>query len=144
SRVSFSQDATFDYLYRMTFVRGGDYLGMYVRLIVLGGLAIYFVPSMWMQLIFGLLFLYMAIFQLMALYHHHRTVMWLDLYPVKGAVRRGAVLKLLLRLGIVQTILFTLLFLADGSVQGALMMLAGGSLFTVLFIRGYVWRKIAG
>src|SRR5699024_3758123 len=105
------QSSTYDYLYRITFIRGGDYLGMYIRLIVIGGLLIYFVPNLWLKLLFALLFLYMSSFQMMTLYNHHRTVMWLDLYPVEKTVRQQALLKLLLQLAVLQSILFAFIFL---------------------------------
>src|SRR5699024_4714631 len=89
NKLPWSKKSTYDYLYRITFIRSGDYLGMYVRLIVIGGLCIYFVPSIWMKLLFALLFLYMSSFQMMTLYNHHRTIMWLDLYPVEAAVRQN-------------------------------------------------------
>src|SRR5699024_7035212 len=111
SRVPFSKRHTFDYLYRLSFVRSGDYLGMYVRLIVIGGLFVYFVSNIWMKLLFALLFLYMSAFQMMTLYHHHRTIMWLDLYPVDIGVRQRSLLKLLLQLTLFQTIIYTLLFI---------------------------------
>ncbi|WP_369693631.1 ABC transporter permease [Lentibacillus sp. CBA3610] len=110
SRVPFANKHTFDYLYRISFVRSGDYLGMYVRLIVIGGLFIYFIPNIWMKLLFALLFLYMSVFQMMTLYHHHRTVMWLDLYPIAIEVRQRSLFKLLFQLTLIQTIIFALLF----------------------------------
>src|SRR5699024_8531806 len=38
--IPFKNKYTFDYLYRITFFRSGDYLGMYIRLLVIGGLLI--------------------------------------------------------------------------------------------------------
>lgn len=143
SRVPFANEYTFDYLYRISFIRSGDYLGMYVRLIVLGGLFIYFVPNIWMKLIFALLFLYMSAFQMMTLYHQHRTVMWLDLYPVDIGVRRRSLIKLLFQLTLIQTILFALLFLVMHEWLGMAVVLFGGTLFNYVFIQGYVKKKIA-
>lgn len=142
SRVPFSKRHTFDYLYRISFVRSGDYLGMYVRLIVIGGLFVYFVPNIWMKLLFALLFLYMSAFQMMTLYHHHRTIMWLDLYPVDIGVRQRSLLKLLFQLTLFQTIIYTLLFIVMQEWAGMLIVLAGGIVFDYLFILGYVKKKV--
>ncbi|MFZ3580256.1 ABC transporter permease [Virgibacillus sp. DJP39] len=142
SNVSFQNKQSFNYLYRITFIRSGDYLGMYIRLIVIGGLFIYFVPQVWMKILFGFLFLYMSIFQMMTLYHHHRTIMWLDLYPVDHKWRRQAVLNWLLQLGIVQTIIFAVVFLPLQEYTGAAITLVGGLLFNYLFINGYVKSKL--
>ncbi|TFJ93532.1 ABC transporter permease [Lentibacillus salicampi] len=142
SRVPLAKNRTFDYLYRISFVRSGDYLGMYVRLIVIGGLFIYFVPNVWMKLLFALLFLYMSAFQMMTLYHHHRTVMWLDLYPVDIKVRQQSLFKLLFQLTLIQTVIFALLFLGMKEWMGMLIALIGGTVFNYLFIRGYVKKKV--
>lgn len=141
--VPWSKESTYDYLYRITFIRSGDYLGMYVRLTVLGGLLIYFVPSLWMKLLFTLLFLYMSSFQMMTLSSHHRTVMWLDLYPVAETVRQRSLLKWLFQLGVVQSILFAAVFLLQQNYTGFLITLLGGIAFNVVFIKAYVKKKIS-
>src|SRR5690625_3551391 len=56
--VPFDHSATYDYLYRMTFLRSSDYLSMYLRLILIGGVIIYLVPNIWLKIIFALLFIY--------------------------------------------------------------------------------------
>lgn len=141
SKLPFEKKRTYDYLYRITFIRSGDYLGMYIRLIIIGGLAIYLVPNEWMKIIFALLFIYMSCFQMMTLYQHYRTNMWLDLYPVEQSVRRQAVTKWLFQLTFIQTILFTVVFLVMQIYIGALLTLLAGTLFTIIFVNGYVKSK---
>lgn len=141
SKLPFEKKRTYDYLYRITFIRSGDYLGMYIRLIIIGGVFIYIVPNPLMKILFGLLFIYMSCFQMMTLYQHYRTNIWLDLYPVEQSVRRQAVTKWLFQLTFIQTILFTILFLVMQIYGGALLILVGGSLFTIIFINGYVKSK---
>lgn len=142
SNVPFQNKQTFNYLYRITFVRGGDYLSMYIRLIILGGVFIYFVPQTWMKILFAMLFLYMSSFQMMTLYHHHRTNMWLDLYPVEHKLRKQAVLKWLYLLGFIQAIVYALVFLPLQEFAGAGIALVVGLLFNYLFINGYVKKKL--
>ncbi|WP_449354105.1 ABC transporter permease [Virgibacillus natechei] len=142
SRVPFTQSHTFDYLYRITFVRSGDYLGMYIRLIIIGGLFIYFIPNVWVQILFVILFLYLSCFQMMTLYQHHRTTMWLDIYPVGKDIRQQALIKLLFQLTLIQTILFSLLFLFMQEYAGFVIALVSGTVFTFLFINGYVKSKL--
>ncbi|MEC5423689.1 ABC transporter permease [Virgibacillus sp. C22-A2] len=142
SRVPFTNDMTFDYLYRITFVRSGDYLGMYFRLILIGGIAVYYIPNIWMKVIFSLLFLYLSCFQMMTLYHHHRTIMWMDLYPVDLNLRKKALVKLLYQLTAIQAVLFSLLFVGMQEYGGSVIVLGGGIAFSFLFINGYVKRKL--
>lgn len=142
ARVPFLNEHTFDYLYRISFVRSGDYLGMYVRLIVLGGLFIVFIPNLWMKLFLALLFLYMSAFQMMTLYSHHKTIMWLDLYPVPLEIRKQSLIKLLFQLTFIQTVIFGLLFIALQEWVGMAVVLVGGIVFNYIFIQGYVKKKI--
>ncbi|WP_026905675.1 ABC transporter permease [Paucisalibacillus globulus] len=142
-RIPFDRKNTYDYLYRITFIRGGDYLSMYLRLIVLGGLFIYFIPNIWIKVIFAILFVYMSSFQMMTLYQHHRTIMWLDLYPVEVESRRKALIKWLVQLAIIQTIIYAIVFLVTGAYLGFVVTLVGGILFTYLFTNGYVKQKLA-
>jgi ABC-2 type transport system permease protein len=142
-RIPFEKRFTYDYLYRITFLRGGDYLGMYIRLIVIGGLFIYFIPNMWIKIIFAILFLYMSSFQMMTLYQHHRTIMWLDIYPVEVEYRKHALIKWIVQLAIIQTVLYAVVFLLTQIYIGSLVTLVGGILFTYLFTNGYIKRKIA-
>ncbi|MDY0407822.1 ABC transporter permease [Paracerasibacillus soli] len=142
NRIPLEKQRTYEYLYRITFIRSGDYLGMYIRLIIIGGLAIYFVPNMWLKVIFGLLFLYMSIFQMTTLYRHHRMLIWIDLYPVSLAERQKALLQFMTQLSMIQTIIFALIFLMQFNYQGAVILLGGGIVFTYLFINGYVRKKV--
>src|SRR5699024_3501279 len=71
--VPFKHSATFTYLYRLTFLRSSDYFNLYVRLTVIGGIVIYFIPNMWVKIAISLLFIYMTSFQLIPLFHHYRT-----------------------------------------------------------------------
>lgn len=79
---------------------------------------------------------------MMTLYQHHRTMMWLDIYPVGKNVRQQALVKLLFQLTLFQTVLFSLLFLIMQQYAGFIIALAGGTVFTFLFINGYVKRKL--
>ncbi|WP_138419769.1 ABC transporter permease [Aquibacillus sediminis] len=142
SGVPFKQEKTFDYLYRITTIRSGDYLGMYLRLLIIGAVAIYFVPNLWVKVAFSFLFLYLSAFQMMTLWQHHRTVAWLDLYPTKKEWRRKALTKWLMQLMIAQTIIFTAIFVWLGNLTGVFIVLIGGMLFNYLFIYGYVNKRL--
>lgn len=140
--IPFSQRASFDYLYRITFVRNGDYIGLYIRLILLGGIFIYLIPNLWVKLMFVLLFLYLCSFQMISLYQHHRTIIWLDIYPVDVEVRKQALMKIIQQLGIIQSVIFALVFLPLGEFVGGLLAVVVGVLFTFLFVNMYVKKKL--
>ncbi|MGM8366324.1 ABC transporter permease [Virgibacillus sp. W0181] len=141
--VKFSRQNTYDYLYRLTFIRSGDYLGMYLRLIIIGGVLIYIVPMDWLKLVFAILFIYLSSFQLTTLYTHHRTVIWIDLYPVEEKDRLRAFIKWVSQLTIIQTSLFALLFLFMMNYTGAVILFIAGLIFNYLFHYIYMKQKLA-
>lgn len=141
-QIPFRQDRSFDYLYRITTVRSGDYLGMYLRLLIVGGVAVYFVPNNIIKVLFCFLFLYLTCFQMISLWQHHRTQIWVDLYPVPRSVRKRNLIKWLEKLMIVQACLFALLIFVFGSIWGMVIVLIGGILFCYGFIHSYVKKRL--
>lgn len=141
-RVPFQHRATFPYLYRLSFIRSSDYLSMYLRLTVLGGIVIYFVPNDWLKLAFVVLFLYMTSFQMISLFHHYRTNIWIDLYPIHQVERSKAFLTFISRITLAQTILFALVFIALTQYIFFLYAVILGFVFTYLFIQLYVRKKV--
>ncbi|WP_079709112.1 ABC transporter permease [Paraliobacillus ryukyuensis] len=142
ARVPFDQKNSYTYLYRITLARSSDYLGMYIRLLVIGLIAIYYIPQQWIAVLIGILFLYLAGLQLMTIWQHHRTVLWIDLYPLSHDARKQAVIRMLQQLLFLQTILFTLTVVVSKDITGSLMMLIGGLLFSLLFVYGYIKGKL--
>jgi len=141
SRVPFEQKQTYNFLYRLSFARSGDYFGIYLRLLVIGGIFIYLIPNLWMKLAVMLLFLYLSSFQLVTLYDHYRTIIWVDLYPVESVIRQESLVQLLIQLTVIKTIIFSILFLITTYFASFILALAIGILFTFLFVRGYLERK---
>lgn len=64
NRISFSRENTYLYLFSRAFLRSSDYLGLFVRLTIIGALAIYFISFGMGQILLGILFLYLTGFQL--------------------------------------------------------------------------------
>lgn len=141
-RIPMKKRATYAFLYRLSFARSDDYFRMYLRLLVLGGLAVYFIPNLWLKLGMMLLFLYLSSFQLVTLHDHYRTNIWVDLYPVPEKLRRDSLIKLLVQLSVGKTIIFSLIFITADYVLSIFLALGAGLSFTFLFVRGYLHRKI--
>ncbi|WP_193064765.1 ABC transporter permease [Oceanobacillus oncorhynchi] len=142
SRIPFERSAAYDYLYQISFLRSGDYLGMYLRLVVIGGIFIWVIPNVWIKLLFAILFIYLSVFQMMALYHHHRTQMWLDLYPLKPGLKLDAVIKIIRKLGYMQAFAFTFLFIFQLEWLGSIIVLIGGLAFVWAYVTFYVQPKL--
>ncbi|MFC4403181.1 ABC transporter permease [Gracilibacillus xinjiangensis] len=140
--VPFDQKNSYTYLFRLTSARSSEYFGIYTRLLIIGALLIFFVPNIWLKLIFAILFSYMTIIQLMPLWKHHTTILWLDLYPVSRKVRQQEFVKWLQQLMAVQMLLFAIfLLIVESYLTGGLMVVAS-IIFTIFLIPKYVHTKI--
>lgn len=140
--IPFQQEQAYSYLYRLTTVRSGEYLGIYLRLIVIGGLLIYFVPNPWLKLIFSLLFIYMIFLQVIPLWKHHATLVWIDLYPIADNVREQAFVKWIQQLLFVVAFVFTVLLIIIGEWIMGLLLIIASLTFILLVIPNYLNKKI--
>lgn len=128
---------TYLYLYTRTFLRLGNYFGLYVRLLALGGVILYFIPFLYGRFIVSLIFLYLIGYQLLTLWKHHRMKIWLDLYPVGGEEKKKDFLTLLNAILITGSVIFTIIFALatkDFMMTGILLIVS------ILFSIGFVYR----
>src|SRR5699024_11951982 len=91
----------------------------------------------------SLLFIYMTSFQLIPLFHHYLTSIWMDLYSVEKGLQELSFLKYMRVITIVQAVLFSLLFIFSMDWLGLVITLVVGGLFTYLFYEVYVKKRIA-
>lgn len=142
SMTPFAGGKTYTYLYRLTFLRSGEYFSLFLRLTVLAILVIIFVPNVWLKLVLALLFMYMTNFQMQSLYYHHRLNVWLNLYPLSIRDKESAYMRLAKEVSFVQTLILSIAFLSIGNIVFTLMMLVAGSIFNYSFHEFYIKRKI--
>jgi ABC-2 type transport system permease protein len=138
--IVFQQNNTQLYLLTRTFLRSGDYLGLVIRLTVIGGLVIYYWDFIYGQFLFLMLFLYLTGFQLLPLKNHHQNVLWIDLYPISEQ-REKAFKKILTWVLTLQTVVLSLLFVLKGEWLLFLIGLGIGLVFAVVFVRYYSLKK---
>ena len=90
-RLRWGQQAAFQYLIFKTFLRS-DLLGITVRLMVIGGLFVYWTAgSLWGSGVY-LFFLFLLGIQLSGLRRNHHDSFWIHIYPVTPQSRREQVL----------------------------------------------------
>jgi ABC-2 type transport system permease protein len=142
NRISFSQDKTYNYLFARTFLRSSDYLGLFIRLTVIGGLALYFISFGAGQIVLSLLFIYLTGFQLLPLWNHHQNKLWIDLYPVTQDHKTTAFHSLLMRILVIQSSIFTVVILYKGEWMFSLIILLSGLLFSFLFVNVYSKKRL--
>ncbi|MBD8067715.1 ABC transporter permease [Bacillus sp. PS06] len=142
SFTKYEQDRTFTYLYLRTFLRSSDYLGMFIRLTLIGGVALTFLPMGYGKIAIGILFLYLTGYQLITLWRHHHLKIWLDLYPISLAKRTRSFLHLMMSILFVQMLLFCLFIIFTGQLTFALFFLGAGAAFVYLFVYHYVKLRL--
>ncbi|MHA2895848.1 ABC transporter permease EcsB [Bacillus cereus] len=134
---------TYLYLYTRTFFRSGNYFGLYVRLLALGGVILYFIPFLYGRFIVSLIFLYLIGYQLLTLWKHHRMKIWLDLYPVGGEEKKKDFLTLLNAILITGSVIFTIIFaLATKDFMMTGILLIVSILFSIGFVYQYGAKRI--
>ncbi|MGY4690481.1 ABC transporter permease [Salibacterium sp. K-3] len=129
-RWIWSRGSVFTILFSKSFIRSGEYLGMYVRLTLAAGLVMYAFPNDWFRMAAALLFLYMTSVQLRTLWHHFDVLIWPDLYPVSLETKQKDFKTLVKMLLIIQTVLLTMVYLLTaGSLPPGMILLGTGLLF---------------
>jgi ABC-2 type transport system permease protein len=140
-KIVFQQNNTQLYLLTRTFLRSGDYLGLVIRLTVIGGLVIYYWDFIYGQFLFLLLFLYLTGFQLLPLKNHHQNVLWIDLYPIDNEQQEKSFKKILRWVLLLQTSVFSLLFVLKGDWVLFIIGMGIGVVFSLVFVRYYSLKK---
>ncbi|MEH6846893.1 ABC transporter permease [Bacillus thuringiensis] len=134
---------TYLYLYTRTFLRSGNYFGLYVRLLALGGVILYFIPFLYGRFIVSFIFLYLIGYQLLTLWKHHRMKIWLDLYPVKVDEKKKDFLTLLNAILIIGSVIFTVIFaLATKDFMMTGILLVVSIVFSIGFVYQYGAKRI--
>lgn len=140
--IPFAQNKIYHHLFMRTFLRSGDYLGIFIRLSLIGGAIIYFISFGMGQVIFALLFMYLTGFQILPLWKHHQNKLWLSLYPVNETVKEKSFKGLLANILYVQSVLFTIVLMMKGDIVIGAITLIAGILFSYLYSHVYIVRKL--
>lgn len=89
------------------FVRSGDYLGMFIRLLLVGTVGVMVVHNGWLAIALAVIINYLIIFQLFPLEHHFDNSIFVRITPALWMQRKKAVRRVLYRLSWVLVICFT-------------------------------------
>jgi ABC-2 type transport system permease protein len=77
------------------FLRRTEFIGLYVRLVVIGAVVIALVDQWWLAALLAALFTYMIGFQLLPLYQVHDEIVFTYLYPLAVTQKPQAFKRLL-------------------------------------------------
>ncbi|MBF8808571.1 MAG: ABC transporter permease [Enterococcus lacertideformus] len=100
---------TYLFLYVRRFIRGTDFSGLFLRLLIIGGILIAGMDDVYFITAVGALFIYLIGFQLLPLYNQFRYMTLVQLYPLKEEQKTQAIQKLLLWLLLIPAFIFGLI-----------------------------------
>lgn len=143
SLTPYAKDKAFNYLYLRTFLRSGDYFGLYLRLLIIGAVLLVTLPAGYATYLVPVLVLYLTGFQLIPMWRHHYNKLWLSIYPVHEKHRILAFTNMITVILISQTIVLAALLVFVATWMEVVVVLVGGIIFAFLYVQGVVKRKIA-
>ena len=141
SLVSYRPENTYSYLYVRTFCRSSDFLGLFIRLTLIGIFVLLSLTALIPQIIGAGLFVYVTGFQLIAIRRQHENMIWHDLYPIEESVKNKAVEKLLTNVLITQGAIFALVALFTNSLIALVAVLAI-SIMMILLLKSYYAKVV--
>ena len=141
--IGFQKQSSFMYLYARTFLRSGDYFGLYVRLLVIGAVLLITLPDGYATYFVPLFVIYLTGFQLVPLWRHHYNKLWLTIYPIEQSVQKKSFLKLLLTVLIIQTVLLAIVVGVTSTITNTFIVFAIGVAFSYLFVHFSANKRIS-
>ncbi|AGK52554.1 ABC transporter permease [Bacillus sp. 1NLA3E] len=140
--ISFRSGNTYLFLYMRSFLRAGDYFGLFVRLTVIGAAALYLVSFGFGQILLVLLFIYLIGFQLLPLANHHQNKIWVSLYPIDNHLKEKSFLKLLFVILFLDSVIMSFVLLLKGDVVVSLASLVCGIVFSLYFVFSFSKKRL--
>lgn len=96
-------------LYLRAFLRGSDYLGLFIRLSFLSCLSLFFINNQYLAIGLNFVWTYLLYFQLLALYHYYDYFYLGHLYPASNELKKKNLLyflRILAGISVVLQIIF--------------------------------------
>ncbi|OEG15358.1 multidrug ABC transporter permease [Enterococcus quebecensis] len=139
SKIKKKNQNTYLYLYARSFLRGSEYSGLFIRLVLVAGVILFFLKEFWISLGVSVLFVYLIGFQLIPIYTQFDYMVMTHLYPVPNGQKKQAVSKLVTVLLFVAAILFSLFVLiALPNIKDGLIVVAALIVEVLAFAKFYV------
>ncbi|BDR58510.1 ABC transporter permease [Xylocopilactobacillus apicola] len=136
SKKSFQEN-----LFLVTFLRSGTYLGLFIRLLLINSVVIFLLKGDLFSLVLSVVFLYLLMFQLIPIFKEANDRIWFKIFPVLPNRWMEKFQIFLLKIGIVYTVIIAGIMLVNNAMN-ALLFLGGGIIFTILFVKFYLVRRL--
>ena len=129
-------------LYLRSYLRNGDLFALSLRLLLLSLLALLFIKQVWIATAVVVLFNYLLLFQLLALYHAFDYQYLTQLFPLEKGEKEKGLKQIVLGVGSVVLLLELLVGAVVFQEKIALLALVGASLFLQLFYLPYQLKRL--
>ncbi|MEC2078651.1 ABC transporter permease [Metabacillus fastidiosus] len=141
--IKYNQKNTYLYMYVRAFLRSGDYVGIHLRLTIIGSvILVYLAGNIYSGLAISILFLFLTGIQLMSLYKHYDLLEISNLYPTADNYKLKHFTSLMRTVLIIQLLVFSIvIFLTAGGVLAAPILLISFA-FTFLFVYVYMPKRL--
>lgn len=139
SNIKKTGQNTYLYLYARSLLRGSEYSGLFIRLVLVGGVILFFLKEFWISMGVSVLFIYLIGFQLIPIYTQFDYMVMTHLYPVPNEQKKQAVSKLVTVLLLAAAILFSVFVLiALPDFKEGLLVVGALLVEVILFAKFYV------
>ena len=142
SLVSKTHDKTYSYLFIRRLMRGDEYFGQIVRLLLLGAVCLLAVDDWRFSLVISGLFLYLITFQLIPLVHQYQSQVLTRLYPVNREIQIKNFYQVFQTVVAICVILFTLISLFQIQLANYGYVVGGNILIGLLLRYTYVPNRL--
>ncbi|WP_061588772.1 ABC transporter permease [Streptococcus oralis] len=129
-------------LYLRSYLRNGDLFALSLRLLFLSLLALLFIEQVWIATAVVVLFNYLLLFQLLALYHAFDYQYLTQLFPLEKGEKERGLKQIVVGVGIAVLLLELLVGAVVFQEKIALLALVGASLFLQLFYLPYQLKRL--
>lgn len=129
-------------LYLRSYLRNGDLFALSLRLLFLSLLALIFIEQSWIATAVVVLFNYLLLFQLLALYHAFDYQYLTQLFPLEKGEKEKGLKQIVVGVGIAVLLLELLVGAVVFQEKIALLALVGASLFLQLFYLPYQLKRL--
>ena len=129
-------------LYLRSYLRNGDLFALSLRLLLLSLLALLFIEQSWIATAVVVLFNYLLLFQLLALYHAFDYQYLTQLFPLEKGEKEKGLKQIVLGVGSAVLLLELLVGAVVFQEKIALLALVGASLFLQLFYLPYQLKRL--
>ncbi|MGM0876255.1 MAG: ABC transporter permease [Bacillota bacterium] len=142
-QVTYHQENVYEYLYVRAFLRSGDYFGIVIRLTIIGSVILTFIHEQLVgNIIVGVVFTFLTGIQIMSLYKHFELLELPNLYPNAEKSKLSSFLKVIFRVLIVQTIIYSVVTLLTSSIYIFVVTLSVNGVFVSLFVLVYMRNRL--